>query len=150
MTTPPASLNALDPVAALFDACRVVYGQPSDLCKAHAFMEARLTCGDSHVILARSKSGGDGIHTALSPLFVGTLGTHLESVYESILIMDPCFRSRGVGRCLMRYAEDAARAAGACAVRMATQMHNVWAKHLYGSPGYVQDEEFDCYERSLA
>ncbi|MXZ83550.1 MAG: GNAT family N-acetyltransferase [Synechococcus sp. SB0666_bin_14] len=148
MTTAPASLKDLDAVATLFDDYRVFYGQPSDLPKARIFMEARLTYNDSHVILARSKSGAPTGFTQLYPSFSSVRLAPLWILND--LFVDPRFRGRGVGRNLMRHAEEDARAAGACAVTLATQMQNVQAKHLYEGLGYVRDEEFDHYERSLA
>lgn len=147
MTTALASLNDLDAVATLFDAYRVFYGQPSDLPKARTFMEARLRYNDSHIILARSKSGAPMGFTQLYPSFSSVRLAPLWILND--LFVDPRFRGRGVGRNLMRHAEEDARAVGACAVTLATQIHNVRAKHLYEGLGYVRDEEFDHYERSL-
>ena len=148
MTVAPASLDDLEAVATLFDAYRVFYGQPSDLGKARAFMEARLTCGDSHVILAWSESGVPMGFTQLYPSFSSV---RLAPVWIlNDLFVDPRFRGRGVGRHLMRRGEDAARAAGACAVTLATQVQNARARKLYEGLGYVRDEEFDHYGRSLA
>lgn len=148
MTLAPASLEDLDAVATLFDAYRVFYGQPSDLHKARVFMEARLTYDDSHIVLARSESGVLMGFTQLYPSFSSI---RLAPVWIlNDLFVDLCFRGRGVGRNLMRHAEDAARAAGACAIGLATHMQNAQAKQLYESLGYVRDEEFDHYERSLA
>ena len=147
MTTAPATPNDLDAVTTLFDAYRVFYGQPSDPGKTYSFMEARLTHSDSHVILGRSKSGVPTRFTQLYPSFSSLRSAPVWILND--LFVDPRFRGRGVGRDLIRHAEDTARAAGACAITLATQVQNVRAKHLYEELGYVRDEEFDHYERSL-
>lgn len=111
-------------------------------------METRLRCGDSHVVPARNEAGMPMGFTQLYPSFSSVRLAPIWILND--LFVDTRFRGCGVGRDLMAHAEDAARAAGACAVRLATQTTNTRAKHLYESLGYVRDEEFYHYERSLA
>ena len=49
----------------------------------------------------------------------------------------PAFRTRGVGRALLAFAESAARAHGQCRMQIETQDINLPACRLYAAAGYV-------------
>jgi ribosomal protein S18 acetylase RimI-like enzyme len=52
------------------------------------------------------------------------------------LYVDPAFRRRGLGRALIAYAEQLARARGASDLLIMTGVHNAAAQALYRAAGY--------------
>jgi ribosomal protein S18 acetylase RimI-like enzyme len=71
MSIRQATLEDLDAVAPLFDAYRQFYQQPHDLPLARAFLQARLSAGDSIVYLAEDEGAAVGF-VLLYPLFSST------------------------------------------------------------------------------
>ena len=63
------------------------------------------------------------------------------------LVVDPNYRRRGVGRCLVQYIERAARAQGAVTLTLMTAWQNSGAQAFYQALGYTQYTI--CMQRSL-
>ncbi|MGV7643140.1 GNAT family N-acetyltransferase, partial [Mycobacterium kansasii] len=64
--------------------------------------------------------------------------------------VDSEYRGLGIGRNLLHQAQAHALQTGAIGLTLSTQLHNVTARHLYESAGYVQDEEFAYYYLDLS
>src|SRR5699024_1959233 len=64
-----AGLDELEPVASLFDAYRVFYGQPGNPVLARAFVRERMRCGESVIFLACRPDAAAIGFTQLYPSF---------------------------------------------------------------------------------
>jgi ribosomal protein S18 acetylase RimI-like enzyme len=143
-----ATLEDLDAVAPLFDAYRQFYQQPHDLPLARAFLQARLSAGDSIVYLAEDEGAAVGF-VLLYPLFSSTAPRPGRIWLLNDLYVVPAARGRGVARRLMDRARQLAEETGAGAIELATARSNATAQALYESLGYRRDEQFLHYSLEL-
>ncbi len=131
----------------LFDAYRQFYRRPSDPAGARAFLAERLAREDAVILLART-AGGRGVgFTQLYPFFSSVRMRPLWLLND--LYVAPSARRQGVARALMEAARLHAEAARVAGLTLATEKNNHGAKALYEALGYVLDEDFDYYERTL-
>ena len=129
----PADLDAL---AALFDAYRQFYEQPSDLPRARQWLRERLRFGESMVLVA--KRGGIAVgFTQLYPMFssVRTAKTWI----LNDLYVDPAARRGGIARNLLDAAAKYAREDGAAGISLETTQDNAAARALYRAAGWNED-----------
>lgn len=139
----PEDLDALVP---LFDGYRQFYRKPSDEAAARAFLEERLTAGDSVILVARGAGQAVGF-TQLYPMFSSVRMRRLWILND--LFVAPEARQQGVARALMEAARQHAARTGAVALALATEKDNASAKRLYEALGYRRDDAFDYYELTL-
>ena len=136
--TGPGDVRA---VAALFDAYRVFYGQPSDIERARAFIADRLAAGESVIFHARTDDAQVIGFTQLYPFFTSVHTRRLWVLND--LYVSAQARGRGVGRLLLDQARDFARETGARGILLETDVTNSGAQRLYESLGYEkQDSTF--------
>ena len=129
----PADLDAL---AALFDAYRQFYEQPSDLPRARQWLRERLRFGESMVLVA--KRGGIAVgFTQLYPMFssVRTAKTWI----LNDLYVDAAARRGGVARALLEAAARFAREDGAAGISLETMQDNAVARAVYRAAGWNED-----------
>ena len=133
-------------VAPLFDAYRRFYGARSDPDGALAFLLERWRLRES-VLFADfdGKTPAGFIH--LYPLFVSVEMRRFWLLND--LFVNPDARGGGVGRALMRRAEQHARETGAAGLTLSTALDNVTAQALYESESYVRDVKFLVYNRTV-
>ncbi|HLN47259.1 MAG TPA: GNAT family N-acetyltransferase [Magnetospirillaceae bacterium] len=133
-------------MAPLFDAYRVFYKAPSDPAGAHAFLRERWTRRESALFIAFAGDDPVGfVH--LYPLF---LSVGMRSFWLlNDLYVHPGSRMTGVGRQLMRRAEQHARETGAAGLTLSTAFDNKTAQALYASEGYVRDERFYVFIKTF-
>jgi ribosomal protein S18 acetylase RimI-like enzyme len=147
ITTRLATSDDLAPVASLFDAYRQFYKQPSDLPRAEEFMSARLRRKDSVVLVAESATGEMLGFCQLYPLFCSILAAPTYVLYD--LFVSPAARGTGAGRALMLAAQVHAAQTGAARLELSTAKDNTVAQSLYESLGWVRDQTFFVYSKSL-
>ena len=130
----PADLDAL---AALFDAYRQFYGQPSDVPRARDWLRSRLRVGESVVLLARREGAIVGF-VQLYPMFssVRTAKTWI----LNDLYVDASARRGGVARALLDAAVEFAREDGAAGISLETTRDNAPARALYRAAGWNEDQ----------
>ena len=130
----PADLDAL---AALFDAYRQFYGQPSDLTRARQWLRERLRFGESVVLVAKRGGAAAGF-VQLYPMFssVRTAKTWI----LNDLYVDAGSRRGGVARSLLDAAASFAREDGAAGVSLETTLDNAAARALYRAVGWNEDQ----------
>lgn len=143
-----ADAGLIPMAAALFDAYRQFYRQPSDLASAERFLSERLARRESLVLLA--VEGEPKTALGFAQVYPSFSSVRLRPIW----ILNDLFvaaeaRRRGVGRLLLDEVARRAAAAGACRVVLATAKDNVTAKSLYDSSGYLLDAAFDHYELPL-
>jgi len=127
-----ATLDDLDTVARLFDLYRVFYGKPSDPVLAREFIQARLTRGESVILLAHLEGEAAGF-TQLYPAFSSVSATRTW-ILNDLLVL-PEARRHGVARALLSAASDFARDDGA--LRLELETDNVTAQALYHAMGWT-------------
>ena len=108
----PADLDAL---AALFDAYRQFYGQPSDVPRARDWLRSRLRVGESVVLLARREGAIVGF-VQLYPMFssVRTAKTWI----LNDLYVDASARRGGVADARLRQKQQGGHQANQCALEI--------------------------------
>jgi GNAT superfamily N-acetyltransferase len=133
-------------VAPLFDAYRRFYGANSDPEGALAFLLERWRLRESVLFAAFDAEAPAGfIH--LYPLFLSVEMRRFWLLND--LYVSPDARRGGVGRALMRRAEQHARETNAAGLTLSTAIDNVTAQGLYESESYVRDIKFFVYNRSV-
>lgn len=141
----PAHLSDVELIAPLFDAYREFYGAASDIAAARDFLVARLSCGESVVLMAIAEFGeGDRDSVAgfaqLYPSF-SSLALRRSMILNDLYVA-PDHRRVGVGRRLLRESIAYALRVGAARVELATEITNANALALYESEGFERETEF--------
>lgn len=129
-----ATPGDVDVVAPLFDTYRVFYCKPSDPALARDFIDARLTRGESVILLALQEGKAVGF-TQLYPAFSSVSATHVW-ILNDLLVL-PEARRGGVARALLAAAADFARADGALRLELETDHDNHTAQALYQAMGWT-------------
>lgn len=147
VSTRPAAVSDLEAAAALFDAYRQFYEQPSDLALARRFITERFQRKESVLIVAEDASGALIGFTQIYPTFCSVRAAHTFVLYD--LFVAPAARGTGAGRALMLAAEAHARKAGAARMELSTARTNLIGQSLYESLGWERDITFLVYGRDL-
>lgn len=129
----PADLDAL---AALFDAYRQFYGQPSDVPAAREWLRSRLRFGESKVLVARQGSTAVGF-AQLYPMF-SSVRMARTWILNDLFVL-PATRRQGVARALLDAAAAFARADGAASIQLETARDNAAARATYRDAGWHED-----------
>ena len=130
----PADLDAL---AALFDAYRQFYGQPSNLAAARDWLRSRLRVGESVVLVAKCAGAAVGF-VQLYPMFSSVRMARTWILND--LFVAPAARRGGVARALLEAAAAFAREDGAVGLSLETGRDNAAARALYRAAGWHEDE----------
>jgi ribosomal protein S18 acetylase RimI-like enzyme len=146
-TTRLATLEDLDAVAALFDAYRQFYQQSADLPRARQFIRERLERQESLLLVAETAPGRVIGFCQLYPLFCSVRAVPMYVLYD--LFVTPDARGTGAGRALMLAAEAHAAHSGAARLELSTARTNSVAQSLYESLGWVRDDAFFVYSKTL-
>ena len=129
----PADLDAL---AALFDAYRQFYGQPSDLAAARDWLRNRLRFGESRVLLARRDREAVGF-AQLYPMFSSVRMARIWILNDLFVL--PAMRRQGVAASLLDAAAAFARDDGAAGIQLETGLDNAVARAAYRAAGWRED-----------
>ena len=147
MTIRTATLNELEAVASLFDAYRQFYEQAPDLNLATAFIRARMQAAESVILLALDADDQAVGFCQLYPSFCSVEAKPIYVLYD--LFVAPQGRRGGTGTALLRAAESTARAHGKARMDLTTAKTNLGAQAAYESLGWVRDEVFFAYSKSV-
>lgn len=129
-----ATADDVDTIAPLFDRYRVFYGKPSDPALARDFIRARVTRGESVILLASLDGDAVGF-VQLYPAFSSVSAGHVW-ILNDLLVL-PEARRHGVARALLSAAANFARADGALRLEMETDHDNAAAQALYRAMGWT-------------
>lgn len=146
ITTRPAQATDLPAVAALFDLYRQFYQQPADAALALDFIQQRFHKAESVILVAESADQLLGF-CQLYPSFCSVEAQPIYVLYD--LFVQPAARQMGAGRALLLAAEVQARSQGKARMDLTTAKTNLNAQALYESLGWVRDEVFFAYNRSI-
>jgi ribosomal protein S18 acetylase RimI-like enzyme len=142
-----ATLADLEVIAPLFDAYRQFYGQTPDLAVAKCFIQDRLQNSESVILLALSELQQVVGFCQLYPTFCSVEAMPIYSLYD--LFVSPAARRSGVGKDLLLAAEKLAAENGKARLDLTTARTNMTAQALYESLGWVKDEVFYAYSKSV-
>ncbi|MCE8016479.1 GNAT family N-acetyltransferase [Halomonas sp. MCCC 1A17488] len=143
MPVRPATLDDLEPLSALLDGYRQFYRQEPNLEGARRFLQARLSRGDSHVLVHEGPQGELQGFVQLYPLLSTVRLAPLWLLND--LFVSPEARRSGVGRALMQAARELAESHGVAHLKLATEITNRTAQALYESLGWQRDTTFYHY-----
>jgi ribosomal protein S18 acetylase RimI-like enzyme len=142
-----ATLADLEVIAPLFDAYRQFYEQTSDLAVARSFIQDRLQNNESVVLLASDEIGHIVGFCQLYPTFCSVEAKPIYSLYD--LFVSPAARRSGAGRVLLKAAEKLAAESGKARMDLTTAKTNKPAQAAYESLGWVRDEIFFAYSKTV-
>jgi ribosomal protein S18 acetylase RimI-like enzyme len=142
-----ATLDDLDVIAPLFDAYRQFYEQAPDLALAQSFIRDRLKNNESVVLVASDETQKVVGFCQLYPTFCSVEAQPTYSLYD--LFVSPAARGSGVGKALLRAAEKLATEHGKARMNLTTARTNKPAQAAYESLGWVRDEVFYAYSKSV-
>lgn len=146
--THPAESRDLEAVAALFDSYRQFYEMPADLPLARRYVTERFQNKESVIIVAHNDAGEIVGFTQLYPAFCSVLAAKTFVLYD--LFVTPAARGTGAGRALMEAAEAHGRSAGAARLELSTANTNKIGQSLYESCGWIRDNVYYVYQKSLS
>jgi ribosomal protein S18 acetylase RimI-like enzyme len=147
-TTRDATLDDVPRLGELFDLYRQFYERAPDRASAEAYIRQRLSSGESHVIVVQTPDSGVVGFCQLYPLFCSLEARPIYSLSDLFVL--PGQRRLGLGRALLLAAEQAARAHGKVRMDLTTAKTNRSAQALYESLGWVRDDVFYAYTRTIA
>jgi ribosomal protein S18 acetylase RimI-like enzyme len=147
MTIRSATLHDLDAVASLFDAYRQFYAQAPDLALATEFIRARMHNGESVILLALNDKNEAVGFCQLYPSFCSVESKPIYVLYD--LFVAPQARRGGAGTALLRAAEATAQANGKARMDLTTAKTNLGAQAAYEALGWVRDEVFFAYSKTV-
>ena len=142
-----ATLADLDVIVPLFDAYRLFYEKASDLALAKSFIRDRLQNNESVVLLASNEAEQVVGFCQLYPSFCSVEAKPIYSLYD--LFVSPEARRSGVGKVLLQAAEKLASESGKARMDLTTARANKPAQAAYESLGWVRDEVFYAYSKSI-
>lgn len=142
-----ATLADLDVIAPLFDAYRQFYAQAPDLALARDFIRERLQNNESVVLLASNEAQTVVGFCQLYPSFCSVEAKPIYSLYD--LFISPEARRSGAGKVLLQAAEKLAAVNGRARMDLTTAKTNKPAQAAYESLGWVRDEVFYAYSKSV-
>lgn len=143
-----ATLADLDVIAPLFDAYRQFYEQAPDLALARDFIRERLQNNESVVLLASNEAQKVVGFCQLYPSFCSVEAKPIYSLYD--LFVSPEARRSGAGKALLLAAEQLASERGKVRMDLTTARTNKPAQAAYESLGWIRDEIFYAYNKSVA
>lgn len=142
-----ATIQDLEPVAQLFDAYRQFYEQAPDIELAKAFIADRLNNQDSTILLAINSAQKIIGFCQLYPTFCSVIAAPICVLYD--LFVDSNVRKTGAGKALMLAAHEYAAKNDFKRLDLTTAKTNTSAQALYESLGWVRDEVFYSYSKTL-
>lgn len=142
-----ASIKDLEKIAPLFDAYRQFYKQEPNLVFANEFISARLKNNESIIFIAEDASQNALGFCQIYPSFCSVIGAPIYVLYD--LFVSPNARKLGLGKMLLEQAREHAQANGIPRMDLTTAKTNLNAQSLYESLGWVRDEIFYAYNKSV-
>ncbi|HEX3682111.1 MAG TPA: GNAT family N-acetyltransferase [Bryobacteraceae bacterium] len=148
-TIRPAVSGDLPELARLFDDYRIFYQQASNRAGAEVFVAEQLEKEITRFFIARDTAQAAALGFVHLIPSLGTLAMRPIWYLEDLFVV-PSSRRHGVARALMLRAEQFARENGAERLTLSTAHDNHAAQALYRSLGYVRDEHFWQFHRTLS
>jgi ribosomal protein S18 acetylase RimI-like enzyme len=145
--TATATQRDIAAIARLFDAYRQFYEQVANLELAVKFVQARLSNGDSEILVAEDSNRQMIGFCQLYPTFCSLEAKPIYSLYD--LYVAPSARKCGTGKLLLLAAYALAKKTGKSRMDLTTAKTNEPAQALYESLGWQRDEVFYAYSKRV-
>ncbi|HKW45229.1 MAG TPA: GNAT family N-acetyltransferase [Candidatus Eremiobacteraceae bacterium] len=142
----PETADDIRALVPLFDAYRVFYEAASDTAGAQKFLYDRWRLHESVLFIAYDAGVPQGF-VQLFPVFSSVDMQRIWILND--LFVQPSNRRSGIGRALVRRAEQHARDTGSAGLTLSTASDNASAQALYESERYARDSVFCVYNRVL-
>ena len=142
-----ADFNDVENIAVLFDAYRQFYEQEPNLEFAQEFISARLNNDESIIFIAEDEMENALGFCQIYPSFCSVIGAPIYVLYD--LFVSPKARKSGLGKMLLEQAREHAQANGIPRMDLTTAKTNFNAQSLYESLGWVRDDIFYAYNKSV-
>ncbi|MGG2065871.1 MULTISPECIES: N-acetyltransferase family protein [unclassified Bacillus (in: firmicutes)] len=141
-----ASMEDLQGVATLFNEYRMFYRQDSNKEEAEQFLRERLERKESIIFVAVE----DGKYVGFTQLYPSFSSISMKELWIlNDLFVQKDVRGSGVGKQLLKAAEQFALETGAKGLKLQTEVDNVTAQRLYAENGYIRDSRYFHYELNL-
>lgn len=140
------TIQDLDGISTLFDLYRVFYQQPSNINAAKDFIRERIEKNDSVIFVAVEDGEYVGF-TQLYPTFSSVSMKRLWTLND--LYVKEAHRKSGVAKKLLDAAQQLAIETEAKGLQLSTAVDNFTAQRLYEADGWVKDNSFFYYEKTL-
>jgi ribosomal protein S18 acetylase RimI-like enzyme len=147
-----ALLDDLEPLAELFNAYREFYEETSDIGLARRFLQDRLNNKDSIIFVAETAGNENQAQQLIGfcqlyPTFCSVLAAPICVLYD--LFVAANIRKSGAGKALMLAAHEYAADNGYARLDLTTAKTNLTAQSLYESLGWVRDDIFYTYNKTI-
>jgi len=142
-----ASADDINMIAPLFDAYRQFYDQEPNLESAKEFINARLKNNESIVFIVEDQTQNAIGFCQIYPSFCSVIGAPIYVLYD--LFVSPKARKSGAGKLLLEQAHQHAKANNIPRMDLTTAKTNLNAQSLYESLGWVRDDIFFAYNKSV-
>src|SRR5437763_1621787 len=141
-----ANREDIELLAPLFDSYRQFYKQPSDQAKAREFILERLSKEESVIFLAVDESDQKTVGLGFTQLYPSFSSISMKRLWIlNDLFVSQLARKQGIGRELMKSAEEFARETNSIGIVLETASDNYQAQALYEQLGYKRDEHYYSY-----
>lgn len=134
-------------VAPLFDDYRQFYEQAPNLQLATDFLIQRLKNNESVILIAENDAQKIVGFCQLYPSFCSVIAAPVYVLYD--LFVAAAERKSGIGKALMEAATEHAREQGFSRLDLTTAKDNITAQSVYETLGWVKDEVFYTYNKTV-
>jgi ribosomal protein S18 acetylase RimI-like enzyme len=145
--TRKATTADINKIAPLFDAYRQFYEQEPNLDFAKEFISARLNKNESIIFIAEDDSQNALGFCQIYPSFCSVIAAPIYTLSD--LFVSPNARKFGLGKMLLDQAREHAEANNIPRMDLTTAKNNFTAQSLYESLGWVRDEVYFAYNKSV-
>lgn len=145
--TRQANINDIEKVAVLFDAYRQFYEQEPNLEFAQEFISARLNNNESIIFIAEDETQNALGFCQIYPSFCSVIAAPIYTLSD--LFVTPSARKSGAGKLLLEHARQHAQSNNIPRMDLTTAKTNLTAQSLYESLGWVRDEIYYAYNKSV-
>ena len=142
-----ANIEDVETIAPLFDSYRQFYEQEPNLAFASQFIKARLTNKESIIFIAEDQAQNALGFCQIYPSFCSVIGAPIYVLSDLFVSSDA--RTSGIGRLLLEQARLQAKENNIPRMDLTTAKTNLTAQSLYESLGWVRDDVFFAYNKSV-
>ena len=142
-----ANIEDVETIAPLFDSYRQFYEQEPNLTFASQFIKARLTNKESIIFIAEDQAQNALGFCQIYPSFCSVIGAPIYVLSDLFVSSDA--RKSGIGRLLLEQARLQAKENNIPRMDLTTAKTNLTAQSLYESLGWVRDDVFFAYNKSV-
>ena len=142
-----ANIEDVETIAPLFDSYRQFYEQEPNLTFASQFIKARLTNKESIIFIAEDQAQNALGFCQIYPSFCSVIGAPIYVLSDLFVSSDA--RTSGIGRLLLEQARLQAKENNIPRMDLTTAKTNLTAQSLYESLGWVRDDVFFAYNKSV-